>query len=155
MARPIDADAAQTKRNLVDAALAQFAEHGLHGVSNRELAAGAGVNQALVTVYFGGKQGLYDAAVDEVYRRLRDRVMEAALAVEPAPAAKRRSKRALLLPGPRGPVELDAVIEALYRAARAERAGVRLLVRQVLDHGRLTSRTEQRHFLPGTEQLTD
>ncbi|HZS37450.1 MAG TPA: TetR family transcriptional regulator [Polyangia bacterium] len=153
MARPIDADAEETRRKLVDAALEQFAERGFHGVSNRDLAAAARVNAAVISFYFGGKQGLYDAAVDEVYRRLRDRIMQAALAVEPA--AKRRSKSALLLPGPRGPVELDALVESLYHAARAERSGVRLLVRQVLDHGRLTLRTEQRHFLPGTESFTE
>jgi AcrR family transcriptional regulator len=171
MARPVDADAEHTRRKLVEAALEQFAERGYHGVSNRELAAAARVNLALISFYFGGKQGLYDAAVDEVYRRLRDRIGEQALALPPAPAAvsrpqgrsghrrpadgERRSKRALLLPGPRGPIELDALVESLYRAARDERAGVRLLVRQVLDHGRLTTRTEERHFLPGTEQFTD
>lgn len=131
MARPANANPDETRRRLLDVALAQFAARGFDGASTRELAAAAGVNVATLNYYFGSKQGLYDATVDEVYRRLGERVA-ALFAEAPSP-------------------ELDLVLGRLYDAARVERDGVRLLVRQVLDHGRLTGHTEAKHFLPGVE----
>jgi AcrR family transcriptional regulator len=134
MARPANANADETRRRLVEVALGQFAEHGFAGASTRELAAAARVNVATVNYYFGSKQGLYEATVDEVYRRLQDRT---ARAVGDTPLT-----------------DLDALLERLYAAGRAERDGVRLLVRQVLDHGRLTAHTEARHFLPELDKAT-
>ena len=52
MARPINANADATRRRLVDVAMAQFAQHGFHGASTRDLAAAAGVNVATVHYYF-------------------------------------------------------------------------------------------------------
>lgn len=133
MARPAHANADETRRRLVAAAIPLFAAHGFHGASTRELAAAARVNVATLNHYYESKQGLFDAAVDEVYRRLRAR---AATVLAAAP-----------------PGDLDALLARLYHAARAERDGVRLLVRQVLDHGRLTARTEAEHFLPESRAI--
>ncbi len=134
MARPAHADADATRRRLLDGALAQFAQHGFAGASTRELAAAARVNVATLNYYFHSKQGLYDAVVDEVYRRLGAR---AAAALAGCVLA-----------------DVDDLLARLYAVARAERDGVRLLVRQVLDHGRLTAHTEAKHFLPEIEKAT-
>lgn len=53
---------------LTDATIDLIVEKGLH-VSVREIAARAGVNHGLVHTYFGNKEGLLQAAVDEVNRR--------------------------------------------------------------------------------------
>jgi TetR/AcrR family transcriptional regulator, regulator of cefoperazone and chloramphenicol sensitivity len=127
-------DSEATRRRLVDAAIGQFARFGFHGASSRELAKEARVNVAIVNYHFESKQGLYDAAVDEVYRRLRQRAAEVLLATAPR--------------------DLETLLERLYHAARQERDGVRLLVRQVIDHGRLTERTETSHFLPELQAST-
>lgn len=53
-------------RNVIlDQAELAFAEHGLAGARVRDIAAVAGVNQALIRYYFGSKQDLFD----EVLRR--------------------------------------------------------------------------------------
>ncbi len=128
MSRPTNGNTDETRRRLVDGALTLFAERGFHGVSTRELAAHAGVNIATLSYHFASKHGLYDTVVDEVYRRLRV-----------------RSRHALQvgLPG-----DVDQLLGELYWAARLERDGIRLLVREVLDHGHLTARTEATHFVP-------
>jgi AcrR family transcriptional regulator len=134
MARPAHADPIQTRRRLVEAALVLFAQHGYHAASTRQLALNARVNISTLNHYYASKRGLYDAAVDEVYRRLRARVAEVFAGATFA--------------------EIDELFEKLYAVARAERDGVRLLVRQVLDRGRLTEHTEAKHFLPEIEKAT-
>ena len=127
MARPVDANAEETRRRILDAAIRLFAARGFDGVSTRELAAVAKVNAAMLSHYFGGKQGVYDATVDEVYRRLEARLTEVAA---------------------EGPGNLAQFMSSAYDAAREERDGIRVLVRQVLDGGRLTPHTEAQHFVP-------
>jgi AcrR family transcriptional regulator len=131
MARPVNADPELTRRKLLDGAIRLFAARGFHGVSTREIAAAARVNVATLSYYFASKQGLYEATVDEVYRRIAERVGAASAGASLG--------------------DLDALVEGIYLAARAERDGIRVLLREVLDHGRLSARTEARHFLPGLE----
>lgn len=54
-------DAERSKRLLLDAAVIEFAAHGFGGARVSDIAARAGVNKQLISYYFGGKQGLYDA----------------------------------------------------------------------------------------------
>ncbi|GAB3833794.1 TetR/AcrR family transcriptional regulator [Kribbella italica] len=57
-------DAERSKQALLDAAVAEFGAHGFGGARVTEIAARAGVNKQLISYYFGGKQGLYDAVTD-------------------------------------------------------------------------------------------
>lgn len=50
---------------ILDSAELHFAEHGFSGASLRDMAADAGVNQALIRYYFGSKEALFQ----EVFRR--------------------------------------------------------------------------------------
>ncbi|HEX8519564.1 MAG TPA: TetR family transcriptional regulator [Pseudonocardia sp.] len=54
-------DAARTREVILDAALAEFGEHGYTGARTSGIAERAGVNQQLISYYFGGKAGLYRA----------------------------------------------------------------------------------------------
>ena len=92
--RPRRRDAAATREALLTAARTLMAQHGVEGSSTREVAALAGVNQALVYRYFGSKEQLFTeaattgtAAADdliattplaELPRLLLDRVLEVA-----------------------------------------------------------------------------
>ena len=69
---------------LVAAATPLFARKGLHGVSVRELARAAGVNLAMVSYHFGGKEGLYAAVVEEQFASLRQMAEVARLDISPA-----------------------------------------------------------------------
>ena len=128
MARPANANPQETMHRLVEVALPMFAQRGFHGTVTREIALAARCNGAVINHYFGSKEGLYNSTVDYVYQRLRTRGRDVLTGIVPT--------------------DTHVVMNALYSIARAERDGVRLLVRQVLDHGRLTAHTEAKHFLP-------
>ena len=53
-------DSAATKASLLDAAAALFADHGFDRTTVRDIAAHAGVNQALLFRYFGTKEALFE-----------------------------------------------------------------------------------------------
>jgi AcrR family transcriptional regulator len=65
---------ASAKNQILDKALALFAEKGFDGASTREIAESAGVNHALIKYHFGGKLALWKSAVDLLFIRL-DEVM--------------------------------------------------------------------------------
>jgi AcrR family transcriptional regulator len=54
-------DPERTKKLILDAATAEFAAHGYAGARIGAIAGRAGVNQQLISYYFGGKEGLYQA----------------------------------------------------------------------------------------------
>src|SRR6187200_2995445 len=55
---------ANTKRRMVEAAIATFSEHGYEKATTRELAQRAGVSEALIYRHFGGKRELLFAALE-------------------------------------------------------------------------------------------
>jgi AcrR family transcriptional regulator len=56
-------DLQDTRGALLEAARARFGEHGYDGTKLRDVAADAGVDAALVSYFFGGKDGLFAAAM--------------------------------------------------------------------------------------------
>jgi AcrR family transcriptional regulator len=58
-------DAARTRENILRAAQILFARKGYTTVGVREVAAEAGVNSTLIRRYFGSKEGLFRAAVED------------------------------------------------------------------------------------------
>lgn len=58
-------DGGELRDVILDTAEAAFADHGFAGAKMRDVAAVAGVNQALIRYYFGSKEDLFD----EVFRR--------------------------------------------------------------------------------------
>jgi AcrR family transcriptional regulator len=114
----------RTKERILDAAERLFAGHGYEGVSLRDIGTAAGVQIALVSYYFGGKQGLYRAVFE---RRI-------------APISARRRaalRQAMDRAKPRPTVE--EILDALARPwveLRKTRGGQhysRLLAREVAD----------------------
>ena len=75
------------KEKLLPAAAQLFAERGFAGVSIREVAAAAGVNSALISYHFGGKEGLYEAVVTAQFERVISR-FEKIVAAEGTPQEK-------------------------------------------------------------------
>ncbi len=62
-------DPERTRRALLDAALVEFADKGRAGARVSAIADRAGVNKQLISYYFGGKDGLYDALVEHWHRQ--------------------------------------------------------------------------------------
>jgi AcrR family transcriptional regulator len=61
MLRHMARDAHATRLRLLDAATAEFAEHGIAGARVDRVAAAAGCNKALIYSYFGNKDQLFEA----------------------------------------------------------------------------------------------
>ena len=72
LGRPVGKDGDRVRADLLDAAREHFLSREFKAVSIRRIAATAGVNGAMVNYYFGGKQGLYMAMVEDLFRRLED-----------------------------------------------------------------------------------
>lgn len=137
-------DAQVTRARIVDAAMSLFAERGFDGVSTRDLGERAGCNIATLNYHFGGKHKIYEAAVDEVYRRFRAR-LEAQLAPLFAEVGVEEGDAR---------AALRALIPQLYDAVWQERQGVRLVLRELLDHGQLPTRLEATHVLGNLDEAS-
>ncbi|MFJ6672598.1 TetR family transcriptional regulator [Actinosynnema sp. NPDC091369] len=59
-------DAEATRRRLLDAAAAEFAEHGIAGARVDRIAAAAKSNKAQIYHYFTNKDGLFDAVMSDL-----------------------------------------------------------------------------------------
>jgi len=69
--------AGQRRAQLIEVALALFADRGFEGTSVEEIAAHAGVSKPVVYEHFGGKEGLYAVVVDREMHTLLERVTAA------------------------------------------------------------------------------
>lgn len=58
--------------NIMEVAMAEFAEKGLAGARIDEIAAATHTSKRMIYYYFGSKEGLYLAVLEESYRRMRE-----------------------------------------------------------------------------------
>jgi len=82
-AAPLSARAAATRQRILDAALAEFAAHGLAGARVDEIAARAGANKRMLYAHFGAKEELWLVVLEHAYAAKR--AEERALAVDDLP----------------------------------------------------------------------
>src|SRR5215475_10185015 len=99
-------DAERSRERILAAATEEFAAHGFAGARVANIAARAGVNQQLISYYFGGKQGLYDALGERW-------LAEEAVIADPA-------------------LPVDKVIEGYFNTTATEPMHARLLLWQAL-----------------------
>jgi AcrR family transcriptional regulator len=139
MARQVNSDATVTRKRLIGAAAGLFAERGMKGTSVRDIAREAGVNAAMVSHYFGGKEGLYQASVDAMYAELaegREGFMES-------------------LRGGELPIHLvENTVREACRFACRQRGAVRLVLRHVLDRGELDPERRAHVLLPFLDEVS-
>jgi TetR/AcrR family transcriptional regulator len=62
-------DESSARQRLIAAAGPLFAEHGIDGVSIRDIAKASNLNLSLISYYFGGKEGLYKAVITDFVMR--------------------------------------------------------------------------------------
>jgi TetR/AcrR family transcriptional regulator len=65
----------ESRASILQAAVGEFAEHGVGGARTDAIARAAHVNKALLYYYFKDKDALYEAVLDHVFSGLRARVM--------------------------------------------------------------------------------
>jgi len=70
-----------TRESLLRAAIKVFARHGLHGGSVEKIARAARSYDRMIYYYFGSKEGLFVAVLEEIYRRFNE--AEARLDLDP------------------------------------------------------------------------
>jgi AcrR family transcriptional regulator len=117
-------NAERTKERILNAAERLFSERGIDGISMRQIASAAGVQLALISYYFRGKEGLYRA----VFHRRIDQI-----------SRERTSKLRELMARTSPPPTIEEVLDALARPwveLREKRGGLlytRLVAREVGD----------------------
>ncbi|MFM1894991.1 MAG: hypothetical protein RLZZ385_65 [Pseudomonadota bacterium] len=74
LGRPPGVNSDQVRQQLLAAARELFMGYEFKAVSVRRIAAQAGVNAAMVNYYFGGKQGLYLAMVEQMLESVQESV---------------------------------------------------------------------------------
>ena len=122
MARPTNANAVETRQRIIDAASNLFSEKGRDGTSVREIAGMAKVNGAMISHYFGGKEGLYQDCIQALYAEIS--------------AGQTAFETALAGGGSLTEIVVRTV-EAAFLFAREKRGLIRLIMRHVLDRGEL------------------
>lgn len=135
MARPTNADAAGTRRRILETATQRFADEGPKA-SLRTIAQSAGVSLATVHHYFGSKAGLRRSVIERSDEALAE------LSAELAAIA-------------RAGADLDAVVAEIvrrtYRFARAHELAIRLTARSAIDRGNIGPDRQAKVLLPGLE----
>jgi AcrR family transcriptional regulator len=86
----------ETRGRILAAALELFAESGFEGASTRAIAERATVNLPAIQYYFGSKEGLYRAVVEQFSQHMRPAVMPVAESIRAA-LGDDASPRALLI----------------------------------------------------------
>ena len=76
-------DPEATRANILDVALSEFADKGLSGARIDEIAERTRTSKRMIYYYFGSKEGLYQAVLEESYRGIR--ALETALDLEHLP----------------------------------------------------------------------
>jgi TetR/AcrR family transcriptional regulator len=77
-----------TQTKLLEAATLLFAQKGFSAVSTRELAEAAGVNIAAISYHFRGKEGLYQATLEEQFAPI-SQALQTVESLADIPAAER------------------------------------------------------------------
>ena len=95
------------RQEILDAALSEFAEGGLHGASTEDIARRAGISQPYVFRLFGTKKELFRAVVARCFRETLEMFQRAA-------------------EGLRGPEALDAIGNAYVAQLQAEPIRLRI-----------------------------
>lgn len=65
-------DPEATQKQILDAAMAEFAKHGLSGARTEAIAKGASVTTAMIYYYFESKEGLYQAVLQRLASQMND-----------------------------------------------------------------------------------
>lgn len=113
-----------TKRNIIEVASEEFARNGLSGARVDEIAARTKSSKRMIYYYFGDKEGLYLAALENAYSQVREG--EAKLAVDGLP-----------------PIEaLRRLVEFTFDHHHQHEAFIRMVMIENIHHGQYLERSK-------------
>jgi AcrR family transcriptional regulator len=132
-------DPARTTADIIEVATREFAENGLAGARIDVIAAAMQTSKRMIYYYFGSKDGLYVAVLEEAYRRMRE--MERGLHLEDLP--------------PEAALRKLVAFTVDYQAAHPEY--IRLVMNENMHRGTYLaqSRLIQQMNVPAIERLRD
>ena len=116
-----------TRDSILRAAIKVFAKHGFSGGSVEKISKAAKSVDRMIYYYFGNKEGLFVAVIEEIYRRFNE--AEAKLALDPADPVK----------------ALEAMIRFVVRYYRDHPEFVSLLNSENLHRGRHIGKSMRAH----------
>ena len=125
LGRPSGGEGDRVRSDLLQAARQLFLNSEFKAVSIREIAAKAGVNGAMVSYYFGSKQGLYLAMVEELLSSLRVKLDESQPGAEVSIAQFSATYCALLAANPWWPNFM--VREVLFSHGEVREAVIQIM----------------------------
>lgn len=115
-----------------------FAQQGFQCTTLRQIAAKSGANGALVSYYFGGKEGLWDAVLEDKLKTLQKIL---------SPMAQKTGKITLS--------ELQELVRGLFRYVREDQSFHLLAQRTLLEEPAQKKRIAANLWLPFHLQLTE
>ena len=140
MARPVNANAEETRNKILAAASELFAAGGFEGTSVRQIANGAGVSLGMIRHYFGSKDGLYQACIAlayGIYKQLGSEV-DSALSAGGSPADV-----------------LESAVRNGFRYGVVHRASMKLTLWTLMESDNFRSELGDREMLPFINRLAD
>lgn len=113
-----------TKRDIIAVATREFAQNGLSGARVDEIAAKTGSSKRMIYYYFGDKEGLYLAVLEEAYRKVRATEMQLDLEhLRPADALRK-------------------LVEFTFDHHHSNEAFIRLVMIENIHHGEYLARSK-------------
>jgi len=113
-----------TRQNIIEVATSEFAQNGLSGARVDEIAAKTGSSKRMIYYYYGDKEGLYLAVLEEAYRKVR--TTESQLDLEHLPPAE----------------ALRKLVEFTFDHHNANPAFIRLVMIENIHHGDYLARSK-------------
>ncbi|WP_341704873.1 TetR family transcriptional regulator [Ferrovibrio sp.] len=113
-----------TKQDIIAVATREFAQNGLSGARVDEIAAKTGSSKRMIYYYFGDKEGLYLAVLEEAYKKVR--TDEAQLDLEHLPPAE----------------ALRRLVEFTFDHHHASEGFIRLVMIENIHHGDYLARSK-------------
>lgn len=143
---PTQRNAAHTRARILEAAEAEFGDHGFDGVSVRQIALRAEVPVALINYHFGSKEGLYRAIFDMRAPMIVDQRLAGLRLAEMEPDRQRKVEmivKAVLVPN------------LHMRSAEKSSSYARILAREVSDPKSLDRKVIEDYLDPVAYKVMD
>jgi len=155
VARPVNADPAETRARLLEAAAHQFARRGHQATSLRDVARDAGVSVATISYYFGNKDALWNACLDAALSEVTRELAPLAALFRAFTAQVRAAQAAVEVQADDVEPLIERMVRDGLRFGRTQTPALRLVMRTLLDTGELDPAWRDHGFVPLLEAAAE